>query len=63
MNYINRAKLKGLMAEKNITATTLSNLLGISRQVFYLRLKGDRDFTENEICILAKKFGKDIFLK
>jgi len=59
---INRKKLKGLLAENNLTYSDVSKDLGISRQAFYNKMVGIRLFNEHEIYILKMSFGNDIFL-
>lgn len=61
MNYVNREKLRRELFAKDVSVTDLAKKLGITRQSFYIKLKGKRDFKEDEIVILEGIFGKGIF--
>lgn len=41
-------KIKGLMAEKNISQQKLASILGISKQTLNAKLQSKREFTVNE---------------
>lgn len=45
---INTNKLKGLMAENNISQTKLANMMGISVQTLNAKLLEKREFTISE---------------
>lgn len=61
MNYVNREKLRRELFAKDVSVTDLAKKLGITRQSFYIKLKGKRDFREDEIVVLGEIFGKGIF--
>lgn len=50
---LNSNKLRGVMAEKNMTAEKLSNILGINPTTFYRKRDGISEFTRSEIQIIA----------
>lgn len=54
---INRNRLRGLMAEKNITQAKLAKAIGISVNAFNMKLKGKTVFNENEIKSIANYFN------
>lgn len=60
-DFVNRDKLRGLLAEQRLNQGDLAKLLGTNRVSVSNRLNGDTRFTENEISILAEKFGKSVF--
>lgn len=59
--FINRNKLRGAIAESGMTPAKLADILGITRQSVYSKLKGT-PFNENEIATLKELFGLGIFL-
>lgn len=63
MEFINRVKLRGLMAEKEISNSDLSHLLNITASAMRNKMRGNNQFTESEIVVLKKHFGDEIFLK
>lgn len=62
---MNVNKLKGLMAENNITQQDVAKLLNISSTGLYKKLTGKAEFKASEIKILADFFSvsTDIFFK
>ncbi len=60
--YIDRGKLIEVLNAKKINYTTLGQLMGVSHQAVYRKMRGD-EFTEQEIKFLVKKFGKKILIK
>lgn len=60
--YIDRGKLIEVLNVKKINYTTLGQLMGVSHQAVYRKMRGD-EFTEQEIKFLVKKFGKKILIK
>lgn len=58
---INLTKLRGKMAENNLTSRELAEMLNLSRTSISLKLNGIRQFCDSEIYILATKFGSYIF--
>jgi transcriptional regulator with XRE-family HTH domain len=61
MNFVNRSKLRGKLAEHEVTREQLAEKLGIGCSALYNKMKGESEFTEKEIVILYKEFGMDIF--
>lgn len=58
-------KLRGVMAENNDTLLDLMQLLNISESTLRLSLKGKRDFTLEEVQLLANRYDfkiKDLFV-
>lgn len=60
-DFVNRDKLRGVLAEQRLNQNDLAIMLGTNRVSICNRLNGDTRFTETEISILAEKFGKSIF--
>jgi len=58
-------KLKGLMAENDITVRKLSQKMGISENSLTLKINGHRDWWYWEMVSVMKNFGftevKDVF--
>jgi len=58
-------KLKGLMAENDITVRKLSQKIGISENSLTLKINGHRDWWYWEMVSVMKNFGftevKDVF--
>ncbi len=61
MLVIDRDVLKSKIVLKKLSRSDMCNLLSLSENSYYNKLSGKRDFTENEIAILVKNFGKSIF--
>lgn len=61
MEFIDRTKLKIKMLEKDISKKDLAEYLCLSYQGLYKKLTHMSNFSETEICMLKRKFGKDIF--
>ena len=59
--FVNRDKLRGAMAERNMTQYDLARVLSLTLANTNLKINGKRRFTEGEIYLLGKEFGKDIF--
>lgn len=59
--FINRVELKAQLVRKNMTASDLAEVLGISRQSLSLRMTEKADFSESEIKTLKEQFGEVIF--
>lgn len=60
-DFVNRDKLRGLLAEQHLNQNDLAKMLGANRVGVSNRLNGNTRFTEAEISILAEKFGKSVF--
>ena len=54
--FINRMKLRGLMAENNLSQNKLAKELNISYQMLSMKLNDHYMFTEREIAILYDLF-------
>jgi len=54
------SKIKGLMAEKGITQTTLAHQLNINRVTLSYKFNRKKKFKENEIGQIAATLGKDV---
>ena len=58
-------RLKGLMAEHDITLKDLSRKIGISENSLTLKINGQRDFWFWEIALIVRELGfteiKDVF--
>ena len=50
---MNRAKLKGLRAEKGFTQEKIAEAIGIGVTTYILKEQGKREFTESEISKLG----------
>ena len=57
MPGINRNKLRGLRAEKNLTQKQVAEALNISETTYIFKEQGKRQFTDIEIVLLAKVLG------
>ena len=53
-------KIKGLIAENEITQKELADVLGISREMMNRKINGVNNFTLNEAFIVSNYFGKPI---
>lgn len=60
MNFVNRSKLRGKLAENEITREQLAEKLGISCSTLHYKMKGESEFTETEIKLLYDNFGTDV---
>lgn len=54
--FINRMKLRGLLAENNLSQMKLAEELNISYQMLSMKLNDHYMFTEREIAILYNIF-------
>ena len=58
-------RLKGLMAEHDVTIKDLSKKIGISENTLFLKINGQRDWWFRETIFIVKEFGysevKDVF--
>jgi len=61
MQFVNRSKLKGAIAERGMKRNDLAEELCIKLPALSEKLAGRRRFNEEEMALLAQKFGKDIF--
>lgn len=57
---INRNKLRGLMAEKNIKQGEMAESIGISKNAFSMKLNEKSRFDENEVYMLSKLLNVDV---
>lgn len=53
-------KIKGLMAEKEISQEQLAEVLNISLTSVNLKLQGKRQFKANELGIIARYFDVEV---
>lgn len=58
---IDRKVLKSKIILKSLSYIDMCSLLNITENSYYNKLNGKRGFTEAEIFVLVKLFGKDIF--
>lgn len=61
MQFVNRSKLKGVIAERGLKRSELADELGIQIPALSEKIAGRRRFNENEMALLAQLFGKDVF--
>ncbi len=61
MQFVNRSKLKGAIAEQGLKRSDLAEELCIKLPALSEKIAGRRRFNEDEMAILAQRFGKDIF--
>jgi len=61
MQFVNRNKLLVRMTENGLKNKDVAEELCLTYSGFYSKIKGTREFTENEIYVLARMFGHDIF--
>ena len=54
---MNREELRAEIARKQITKRAIAEALGISEAALFLKLRGDREFKENEIRNLVDVLG------
>lgn len=58
-------RLKGLLAENELTINALAKRIGISENALSLKINGYRDWWYWEVMLVAKEFGaensKDVF--
>lgn len=61
-NYtaFNVAKLRGLIAEKDITQEVLAEAIGMTLSALNSKLKGRSEFKLNEISRIARYFDVDV---
>lgn len=57
---INRNKLRGLMAERNIKQGEMAEAIGISVNAFNMKLNEKSRFDENEIYAIAEKLQVEV---
>ena len=60
MYQFNKNLFKAAMGIKGITLGQLADLLNISRTTLWRKVRGDGDFTRNEICSLYRIFGDSL---
>jgi transcriptional regulator with XRE-family HTH domain len=53
-------KIKGLMAENDITQEKLADIIGLSRASIQLKLQGKRQFKADEIGKIARYFDVEV---
>lgn len=58
---INRSVLKSKIVLNSLTYIDMCSLLHITENTYYSKLNGKKGFTEEEIFILVRYFGKSIF--
>lgn len=63
--HINLEKIRGLIVERGKTTREVSKFIGIKPVSLLRRLKGERDFTADELYLLSDilKTKVDIFFK
>lgn len=61
MLLVDRDVLKSQIVLKHKSTSEMCNILSMSENSYYNKLNGKRGFTEGELCILLKLFGKSIF--
>lgn len=61
MKFVDRTKLKIKLIESGMSIKDLADELCITYAGLYNKLSNNRDFNENEIFVLDKLFGKDVF--
>lgn len=59
---VNRAKIRGLLKENNLSQDAYRKKLGISLNNFNDKINGKLQFTEKEIRVFFDDFGYQIFL-
>jgi len=52
----NRNKLRGKLAEANMTIEALANALGINSVTLYRKMSGESDFSRSEMQIIRQTF-------
>lgn len=53
-NIVNIDKIRGLMAERKVNGLEMASHLGISQTAFYMKINGKREFSSNELGLIAK---------
>ena len=61
MQFVNRNKLKGAMAERGMTQVDLAQELNLNLANTNLKINGKRKFTEPEMYVLGQLFGTRVF--
>jgi len=61
MQFVNRMKLQTSMLERGFKIKDIAEELCITYSGAYAKIKGERDFNENELVVLDRLFGSDIF--
>jgi len=60
MGYrFNAAKVKGILAENDMTQKQFSAILGTSENTARYKLNGKHEFTASEICMIASYFNQE----
>jgi plasmid maintenance system antidote protein VapI len=62
MEFIDRQKLKGKMAERSMTYDDIARILKIDKRSVGNKIRGYTQFNEEEISELKKRFGTSIFV-
>jgi len=61
MQFVNRTKLQSMMIEQGFKIKDVAEELCISYTSAYNKVKGIRDFNENELFVIGRLFGSGVF--
>jgi len=61
MQFVNRTKLQTSMIERGLKIKDIAEELCVAYSCAYNKVKGYRDFNENELVVLDRLFGEDVF--
>ena len=61
MQFVNRTELQAIMVRNGFKIKDIAEELCISYGCAYNKVKGIRDFGENELFVLGRLFGSSIF--
>lgn len=61
MQFVNRTKLQTSMLERGLKIKDIAEELCVKYSCAYNKIKGFRDFNENELVVINRLFGSDVF--
>lgn len=61
MQFVNRTKLQSMMIEQGFKIKDVAEELCITYSSAYNKVKGIRDFNENELFVIGRLFGSTVF--
>lgn len=61
MQFVNRTELQASMTRNGFKIKDIAEELCVSYSCAYAKIKGIRDFNENELFIIHRLFGSSVF--
>lgn len=62
MKLVDRTKLQSVMVERGLSIKDIAAEIGLTYSAAYAKIRQNRDFSENEICILLNTLNTNCFL-